>query len=174
MAEINWDEVKKSTEKLGVFIYFIVGLIVAGTISYVLYTRFNKQIAAVLVFMATVMALYYYYVKWFVIGDDFEIPKSFCPDLMSSIGAKGNQIVCVDSMGVYGGSPNVSLDTIKNEGQYGNAEHQKTGFVGSIGGGGVVMPPDADNKDAYYATFCGNLKTAGISWISLCQNIVSA
>ena len=173
MATLNWDKVKDYTYNLGVFIYFIVGMIVISTISYILYTRFNKQVAALLVFMSLSMALYYYYVKWFVIGDTFEPPKSFCPDLMTLIGKKGNkQFICADKVGAYGRTSDVTDVTNIPEP---TGTEPADGKIVKIDGGGYVMTPEWDKltnpEDSTVATaFCDKLSGAGYSWINFCKH----
>jgi hypothetical protein len=175
MAEIDWDKVKDKAQSVGIFIYWIVGLIIAFTISYVLYTRFDKQVASLLVFMASVMALYYYYVKWFVIGDDYQLPTSFCPDLLTfkeivTIG--GNKFrICVDSTSAYPNSSALPAGTP-------NYTSEANGNVALAAGGYVAVPMPNSSTDSGYSTriasFCALLKQNDnkISWISVCENMV--
>ena len=176
MAELNWDNIKSLTSSMITWTYWIVGLVIAATISYVLFNRFNKQVAAVLVFMTSVLALYYYYVKWFIIGMDYTPPKGSCPDFLSNIGSvsssKPHQFVCIDQVGVsdtFGSDKNatdvaglsIDINTLKNEGIV---------FQG-IGSRGYVVTPDPTASTSETNTFCTNLKNAGLSWISRCEQV---
>jgi len=90
-------------------IYWIVGLILVVGISYVLFNTYNRQVAGVLIFLGGILALYFYYVKWFLL--DTEKAKSgfsLCPDYLTPIspGLRGGQpdkngvFRCVDFVGV--------------------------------------------------------------------------
>jgi hypothetical protein len=171
MVNVDWDIVHNRVKALGVWTYWIVGLIIASTISYVLFTRFNKQVAALLVFMTTVLALYYYYVKWFIIPT-YELPISMCPDFMTNIGVvpstvnRKPQFVCVDHIGV---SPSFNSDDAKVATVTMVAEAAGTipenGKVSASSAPGYVITPTAD---ANINTFCTDLKNAGMSWIGRC------
>ena len=90
-------------------IYWIVGLILIVGLSYVLFNTYNRQVAGVLIFLGGILALYFYYVKWFVI--DIEKAKSgfsLCPDYLTPISPglrdgqpdKNGSFRCVDFVGV--------------------------------------------------------------------------
>jgi hypothetical protein len=93
---------------LSMYIYWIVGLCVMGAISYFLYTPLDRQVAGTLFFIFGVLFLYYYYIKWFVVGvknQEFARTMTPCPDYLtlvtqpatSSTAAQG---FCVDFVGV--------------------------------------------------------------------------
>ena len=173
MVSVDWNKMKKNTETLGRWMYWIVGILILGTISYILYTRFNKQVAAILVFLISMMALYYYYVKWIVIGNEFQPPVSTCPDFMTNLGLYGNekQFVCVDLNGIY--KPN-TVATSTNKSDYSFTDSNGSGVVDTTKGvvdttKGAVLTPKLDVSEGDKKTFCSNLKTAGISWIGFCE-----
>jgi hypothetical protein len=173
--EFDWDKAKENAESLFQWTYWIVGILVAFVISYILYTKFNKQVASILVFIATMMALYYYYVKWFVIGDPYPVPQSICPDFMSSIGVVGtNQFVCLDKSGNY-----PSFGTASSYDSVIQVQQEVPGFpttipaggkvTNSVTGAGYVITPATGATAAEKTSFCGDLKTQKLSWISYCD-----
>jgi hypothetical protein len=168
MAEINWTKVKENANSLILWTYWIVGTVIAFAISYVLYTRFNKQVASLLVFIGTMMALYYYYVKWFVIGQPLPIPTQTCPDFMESIGVVGtDQFVCVDKKGAYPNftaSADISLSSVDDS-------HKTDGGGVSNGTLAYVVTPSTNATGDQFTSFCNDLKREGVSWISMCNYI---
>lgn len=173
MATIDWPTVKSNVNTLVLWVYWIVGIVIAFAISYVLYTRFNKQVASLLVFMGTMMALYYYYVKWFVIGQPLPIPTQTCPDFMESVGTVGtDQFVCVDKKGAY---PKFTQSGANITSKADIDDLGTPSVDGKVSNGSlayVVTPSASSASDTSKITsFCGSLKTQGISWISLCNYI---
>ena len=172
MVEVDWDVVQENVKTLGVWMYWIIGTIIIGTISYILYTRFNKQVAAILVFLVSMMALYYYYVKWIVL-DGWQVPVGTCPDFMTNLGLFGdktkNQFLCVDTNGMYASFTASSIPTDPTAAVYTSAfTGQPKGGKISTSAGGVLTPAkDASEEDI--KTFCGDLKRNKISWIGLCE-----
>jgi hypothetical protein len=169
MAEIDWDKFKENVSSLITWTYWIVGTVIAFAISYVLYTRFNKQVASLLVFMGTMMAMYYYYVKWFVIGQPLPIPAQTCPDFMESIGTykDTDQLICVDKKGAYpyfGPGSDAKKENIDNKETSTNG-----GAVNSITGYVITPSPTKLSDTKAIGTFCNALKESNISWINLCN-----
>lgn len=173
MVEVDWDTVKDNASNLLVWTYWIVGILIAFVISYVLYTRFNKQVSSILVFMATMMALYYYYVKWFVIGTPLPNAITFCPDFLTSIGpvtAGSDQFVCVDKAGVTGlgvysdGNGSITVSGLGITTATATAE-------GAIVSGVThyVITPSSNATGEQINGFCGKLSDQGLSWLSLCN-----
>jgi hypothetical protein len=90
--------------------YWITGLVVIGAISYFFYSVLNKQIAGVLFFLAGVAAMYFYWVKWFVVperGARWPPRITPCPDYLTQVmdapqsGARApNSYKCYDYVGV--------------------------------------------------------------------------
>jgi hypothetical protein len=94
--------------KVAKYVYWILGVILIGGISYVFYNKLDRQIASVLFFMAGVIMLYFYYVKWFVIPERKPAWAPYttpCPDYLTVMtGASGNaangSYKCFDFVGV--------------------------------------------------------------------------
>jgi hypothetical protein len=145
----------------GKYIYWTVGLIIIGGISYVLYNRMERQIAAVLFFIAGILALYFYYVKWFIVSKARrnlgEI--SSCPDYLTLVpvplgtGQTTQTYTCMDFVGVSrnGGI----LETNPEEAQSKVLDPSYT----------FAISPNED-PDALR----NRLRTAGLTWISLLGN----
>jgi hypothetical protein len=161
--QFNWDSTKESAEKLLQWIYWIVGLMIVGSVSYFLYKN-NKQVAGVLVFMAGMMAVYFYYVKWFIVAADSTWPPVIgaCPDFLTQLPIKSNDntIYCVDRVGV----------SISKSG----------GFVSSVGETrDPTEEPVAKNspKVFYYNSndttdsICTKVTTKGLTWVSRCNMV---
>jgi hypothetical protein len=159
-------------DTLAIWAYWILSLLIVGTMCYILYTKGNKQVAAVLTFLISMLALYYYYVKWFIVGDAYKESPTVCPDFMSVLSTYGtntNQFVCYDSGNVYN----------KAAGPYANKSEATAKFsaMGKSGANngevltdGFVITPDLTNA-SNLSTFCGSLKSAGMSWISACKAV---
>lgn len=91
--------------------YWIVGILLVGGISYMLFQA-NKQITSVLVFLAGLLALYFYYIKWFVVGTEIWPPfSSVCPDFMTLTDSTATTITCEDLTGVTGTSGKLTFST---------------------------------------------------------------
>jgi hypothetical protein len=173
--------VPEKVKKAFVWIYWIAGLLLIGAISNILYTRFNKQVAAILVFLASFLALYYYYVKWFVIGDTFQPPISVCPDYLTLLGPVkegSSQFVCVDTLGVSTKFPVSSTNNRSVSNALQGAFNSETPEIPAEGGiytsssGGVVITPDPDVRDmTTLSGYCNNLRNAGLSSINLCTGV---
>ncbi len=156
-------------DKLAQWAYWILGILIVGTMCYILYTKFNKQVAAVLTFLISMLALYYYYVKWFIVGDAYQEGVTVCPDFMSvlkTFDTKTNQFVCYDSANVYKSG---TVYNNKNDALSAFNALQKTSSSGEITGG-FAITPDITNTTSV-SNFCSSLKSAGMSWISFCKNI---
>ena len=96
---------------LAKYAFWIVGLGLVGYIAYFLYNTMQRPIAAVLLFIGGLAALYFYYVKWFVVGaknNQWPPYQTLCPDYLTPIppgyGADGKPqagpLKCVDFVGV--------------------------------------------------------------------------
>jgi hypothetical protein len=93
---------------VGKYLYWIIGGLLIVGISYIFYNRLQKPISGVLFFMAGVLALYFYYVKWFVAPEKrpswppYQTP---CPDYLTMmdsglVGAAPGSYKCMDFVGV--------------------------------------------------------------------------
>ena len=90
-------------------LFWIIGSAIIIMISYVYYNNMNKPTAGTLVFLGGFLALYYYYLKFFVVASDkkdWPPYQSTCPDFLTLVppgsGYQGNQndFLCVDFVGV--------------------------------------------------------------------------
>ena len=89
-------------------LFWGLGITLVGGVSYVLYNTLSRPVAALLTFLGGMIALYFYYVKWFVIGQekgDGPPYQSPCPDYLSLLqspqaGPAGGPYTCVDYVGV--------------------------------------------------------------------------
>jgi hypothetical protein len=97
-----WQDLK---EKL----FWIIGGSIIFFLSYILYNNMNKPVAGTLVFLGGFMALYYYYIKYFVVlknVSDWPPYQSTCPDFLTLVppppGYRGDRtdFVCMDFVGV--------------------------------------------------------------------------
>jgi hypothetical protein len=175
MVSFDKEKIKSNFKTLGVWMYWIIGTVIIGTISYILYTRFNKQVAAILVFLVSMLALYYYYVKWIVIPG-WQPHIGTCPDFMTSLGLLNNsskQFVCSDTLNVYNTGTDALILT--RNGFDGN-ETAKTALGSEAAGNvssafGLVLTPTINENTStdVIKGFCGRLKEAKISWINLCE-----
>jgi hypothetical protein len=117
--------------KVAKYAYWILGLILIGGISYVFYERLDRQITSVLFFLAGVIMLYFYYVKWFIIPEnkpDWSPYPTPCPDYLTvmSDGAAtpGGPYKCYDFVGVSRRPDGLkksdprTFDSTKNNPQY--------------------------------------------------------
>ena len=164
-------DAQDALETLAIWSYWILGIVIIGTMCYILYTVGNKQVAAVLTFLISMLALYYYYVKWFIIGDSYKESSTVCPDFMTNLkvyDSTNSQFVCYDSGNVY-----------KKDRAYQNKAEALTAFNalsksgpsnGEVLSNGMVITPNLSNADNL-TTFCSNLKSAGMSWLSACKSV---
>jgi hypothetical protein len=167
---------KTTVADIGLWMYWIVGTIIIFTISYVLYTRFNKQVAAILVFLVSMMALYYYYVKWIVLPV-WSPPVGTCPDFMTKLGLlEGTkQFICSNTHGAYKtlGSAIRTPEAAKQAMSALSAEEKPPGGAVYTGLGLVLIPNLQDSiTEATVKGFCSKLSDAGITWINLCEMTV--
>ena len=160
-------------DTLAIWSYWILGIMIVGTMCYILYTKGNKQVAAVLTFLLSMLALYYYYVKWFIVGDSYKESPTVCPDFMSTLklyDEKKEQLVCYDSGNVYklAATPYATKSDATTAFNSLNKSGDNSGEV--LSSAGMVITPDLTNA-SNVSTFCSSLKTAGISWTSVCKAI---
>ena len=87
------------------WVFWIVGLAIVGYTCYFLYSVMSRPVAGILVFIGGILALYFYYVKWFVIpgrGQVWPPYQTLCPDYLTPIspGNAEGALKCVDLVGV--------------------------------------------------------------------------
>lgn len=93
---------------VGKWAYWIIGLIVIGYGAYFFYNTLMRPITGVLFFMAGILFLYFYYVKWFVIPGkkpDWPPYQTPCPDYLTLMpgntsGGADASYKCIDFVGV--------------------------------------------------------------------------
>ncbi len=105
--------------RIAKYVYWILGVVLVFGASYYLYNLMSRPVASILVFMGGVLALYFYYVKWFVIPEmrpSWPPYQTLCPDYLTPVspgyditreGGKqiakpknGGKFKCVDFVGV--------------------------------------------------------------------------
>ena len=166
MTEKMWAEGLKRWMKR---IYWVVGIIGLLYFCYILFTR-NQQIASVLVFLSGFIALYFYYVKWFVIPD--RIPNwppysTPCPDFLTlvepgdgaTVPGKCMDFVGVSVNGVLKPTSVAKVDGDRNDPSYvfSIARKYKDTATGQI-------------KDTSLTDICEEVRSHGLTWMSLCPD----
>lgn len=143
------------------YVYWIVGLGLVGYLAYFLYNTLQRPVAAVLLFIGGILALYFYYVKWFVVNaknNQWPPYQTLCPDYLTPIppgyGADGKPkpgpIKCVDFVGV------------SRNGRFKKMEQKNMDSL--IHRDDHAFPIVKDERREDLRT---RLQTYGLSWISL-------
>jgi hypothetical protein len=95
---------KAKLKRMAKYIYWIVGLIFVFASCHFLYNKMNRPVAGVLVFIGGILALYFYYVKWFLLPNlhpAWPPYQTLCPDYLSPVSPGGaDGITCLDFVGV--------------------------------------------------------------------------
>jgi hypothetical protein len=147
------------------WLYWIIGLVLLVGTCYVLYNRFQKPVAAVLLFMGGWTMLMYYWVKWFKLTEknpDWPPFITPCPDFLT-LYPDGNVAKCVDFVGVARmnamkpikrSSPTDIKATINNE-DY---------FV-------IFKLPDSDDSNfkKLNMELCDRVHERGLVWSGVCE-----
>jgi hypothetical protein len=154
--------------RIAKYVYWIVGLVLVVGGCYFLYNNLERPVAAVLVFLGGILALYFYYVKWFVAAarnpawPPYQTP---CPDYLTLVSpgfsGSGNNIKpkagepykCMDFVGVSKNGFLKKADPSLIETQSGNNAYTFT------------VSPDESLESLRAKT-----DSAGLSWISLLGN----
>jgi len=140
------------------YVYWIVGLCVMGAISYFMYTGLDRQVAGTLYLILGFMFLYYYYIKWFVVGiknQAFAQGVTPCPDYLTQvIQGSGTTAVtyCVDTVGV---SRNGGLAKCTSDPR------------ACIGDSSKVFMPPQPGSSPNLANLKADLAVKGLLWTSL-------
>lgn len=73
--------------KVSKYAYWIIGLALVCSACYVLYNNYSRPVASILIFIGSILALYYYYIKWFFIDTkrDWPTGTSLCPDYLTPV-----------------------------------------------------------------------------------------
>lgn len=139
-----------------VYLYWIVGLgVTLGVCYYVNST--NNQIASVLIFLGMILALYYYYVKWFALPAKNEKWPPYttpCPDFLTLVdpGAQSGISRCLDYVGVSSNGRIKKADPSKATSQMNDSN-----FV-------FIVDRRKRNTD-----LCAVAQSYGLTWSSICQ-----
>lgn len=110
MADSSTDaNFNTALNKVAKYAYWILGLILIGGISYFFYNNLQRQITSVLFFVAGLIMLYFYYVKWFIVPEkrpDWVPYTTPCPDYLTVMAeadggnSAGGKYKCFDFVGV--------------------------------------------------------------------------
>lgn len=103
-------------KKIASYAYWIVGMALLLTLCYFVYNTLERPVAGTLLFLGGVLALYFYYVKWFVFSSKTNAwppYQSLCPDYLTPVspgtlgatasallGGDQSSVLCVDFVGV--------------------------------------------------------------------------
>jgi hypothetical protein len=73
--------------KMSKYAYWVIGLGLVVTICYLLYNTYSRPVASILIFVGSILALYFYYIKWFFIDSSTKWPtgSSLCPDYLTPV-----------------------------------------------------------------------------------------
>jgi hypothetical protein len=139
-----------------VYVYWIVGLVVTVGVCYQL-NKMNFQMAAIFVFLGLVLALYYYFVKWFALPSATQTWPPYttpCPDFLTLVdpGAKSGISRCLDYVGVSSNGRIKKADPSKALAQMNDSQYV------------FMIDRSKKNQD-----LCGLAQTYGLSWSSICQ-----
>jgi hypothetical protein len=158
MVKLNQDKINAMLDSSTKWAYWIVGILIVGGISHILFNRLNKQVAAVLVFLAGMLALYFYYVKWFVVGLDVWPPFQVCPDFLTPVAVSDGgpgKIYCANMVGTTIGTLSPLISDLHTRVVNGPPLPKATAGIKEF---------SATNTRAN----CDAAKNAGLTWISLC------
>lgn len=99
------------------YVYWTFGILLLMGTTYFIYNVLERPVAGVLVFIGMVLALYFYYTKWFIMSQSVRWPpyQTPCPDYLTMVvpgkdpigaaitggmAASPTQYKCVDFVGV--------------------------------------------------------------------------
>ena len=141
-------------QSYGAYVYWGLGLIASLGIGYVLY-KLNFQIAGVLTFLGCILALFYYYVKWFQLPSQtvtWPIYTTPCPDFLTVAdpGTTTGIAKCMDYVGV---SSNGNL----RKADQGNTSQQSNPKY--------YFPINKHDKNT---DLCQSAATYGLTWSTIC------
>jgi len=147
------------------YTYWIVGLTVLSTVCYMLYNTYSRCVTSILVFMGGILALYYYFIKWFYVGDTASWPTgtSLCPDYLTPVSPgfetnfdgsirsdKSGTFKCLDFVGVSTNGALLKADPAAVEKALNDPGYH------------VVLTPDMTAKQVK-----AMLQEKGLTWISM-------
>lgn len=135
------------------YVYWIVGVGALLFVCHYLYNVMMRPVASVLVFMGGVIALYFYWVKWFAMSDKSQWPpyQSICPDYLTPLApGSGGQVKCMDFVGVSRNRRIKVADPRRSTEQANDSQFT------------FVVNPKEDK-----ASLRQRIQTYGLSWVSL-------
>jgi len=106
MSDVSTNQrLANGLRRIAKYAYWILGIALVGGVVYYLYSVMQRPVAAVLVLVGGILALYFYYVKWFVVAaKNAKWPpyQTLCPDYLTPVppGPNNAQLKCVDYVGV--------------------------------------------------------------------------
>jgi hypothetical protein len=151
-------------------LYWVVGIIALVLVCMLLFKQ-NKQIASVLVFMGGIIALYFYYIKWFLIPEAHPGWPPYvtpCPDFLTLIDpgdpSTGKPGKCIDYVGV---SANGRLKKIDPASADISMQTEPGDYIFEINTKDRD-PATGEMKDVSKKDICDQVDNMGLVWISMC------
>ena len=146
-----------TVQSYGAYLYWTLGLVASLGIGYVLY-KMNYQIAGVLTFLGCILALFYYYVKWFQIPsktNTWPPYKTACPDFLTiaDAGATTGIAKCIDYVGVSANGRLQKADPTKT---YTHTDPVNAKYYFPI------------NKNDKNTDLCQSASDYGLTWSTIC------
>lgn len=135
------------------YVYWIVGVGALLFACHYLYNVMMRPVASVLVFMGGVLALYFYWVKWFMASEKSQWPpyQSICPDYLTPLApGTGGQVKCMDFVGVSRNNRIKVADPRRSTEQANDGQYT------------FVVQPGEDKNSLRQ-----RIQTYGLSWVSL-------
>lgn len=167
MDDLSFKEFKASMYKLVKWTYIIGGTLLLVAFCYVVYNNMNKPIAGVLLFMGGVLALYFYYVKWFVIPEtDPAWPpyKTVCPDYLTLIDPGNKNLKparCVDLVGVSANGRLTKTDPSNLKSVIATNDPAKV----------FSIPLDEYGQIGNISNVCSDVQEKGLTWTTRCADM---
>jgi hypothetical protein len=153
MADMTNKRIAAAVRQTMKYVYWIVGVGALLFVCHYLYNVMLRPIASVLVFMGGVLALYFYWVKWFVATEKGQWPpyQSICPDYLTPLApGTGGQVKCMDFVGVSRNQRIKVADPKRSTEQSSDAAYT------------FVVQPGEDKNSLRQ-----RVQTYGLSWMSL-------
>lgn len=153
MADMTNKRIAAAVRQTMKYVYWIVGVGALLFACHYLYNVMLRPVASVLVFMGGVLALYFYWVKWFVTTEKAQWPpyQSICPDYLTPLApGTGGQVKCMDFVGVSRNQRIKVADPKRSTEQSNDAAYT------------FVVQPGEDKNSLRQ-----RVQTYGLSWMSL-------
>lgn len=153
MADTTNKRVAAAMRNVAKYAYWIIGMALLLYGCYYLYNVMMRPVAAILVFMGGVLALYFYWVKWFVMSSKAQWPpyQSICPDYLTPLApGTGGEVKCLDFVGVSRNNRIKVADPRRSTEQARDSQYTFT------------VNPKEDKE-----TLRQRIQANGLSWVSL-------